>query len=114
MKMGPREAAALIREKIHATTMDPQSQHQANYVGAVCAYAGLDKDPQNLQHVFDVLRENDIEIPSGDEYPKYVGKLGDRDLIADDESHEQKLRDELEGKSTDEEEPFDSDEEESE
>lgn len=101
MKMGPREAALLIREKVHTTTMDPRSQHQVRYVEAVCQYAGIDSNPQNLQHVFDVLRENDIEIPSGDEYPKYIGKMGDRDLIADNEEHEQKLRDELEGKPVD-------------
>lgn len=95
MKMGPVEAANAIRSSVQSTTMDPSAHHQANYLAAVCGNLGLDPSPANLQHVYDVLRLHDIEIPTGDEYPKYIGKLGDRDLIATGPAHEAELREEL-------------------
>lgn len=91
MKLGFKEAAKLVAEKIHESHMDPQDAHAVQYLTDIAKELSMDPSAHNLQRISDVLRHHDVEIHRGHEYPKYIGKIGDRDYIANDEGEETEM-----------------------
>ncbi len=88
--LGAKEAADAIRgvvEKDHMQRVDPTRAHQIRYVTQVCAELGLEASADNVNHVAAVLREHDIDLHAGHEYPKWVGK-GDAARIVNDAEEE--------------------------
>lgn len=78
--LGAKEAANAIRDEVMMDrTMrgDPNHAHQMNYVKAVVKELGLEATPENIAHVATVLREHDIDVPAGQEYPKYATRKWD-------------------------------------
>jgi hypothetical protein len=97
VKLAPKEAAAQIRGDIDTTTIKPENIHQVNFVTEVVKELGLPPSPEAFQHVADVLHHHDIEIPRGDEYPKYLGKdKHGHDVIARNEDEEAQFTEDLE------------------
>lgn len=73
--LGPREAADEIRQTIltdQSGRIPPEAAHQLAYTKQVASYLGLDPTPENVNHIALVLREHEIELPTGQEYPKWV------------------------------------------
>lgn len=80
MKLGPVEAANVIRPRLMAdmsSRANPEDQHAMNFAKAVASQCGLEATPENVQHIIILLREHNIEIPSGQEYPKWVTRKYD-------------------------------------
>lgn len=96
--LGPAEAANLIRpvfEKDRMAHMDPKEVHGIKFVEEVCDYLGADKGPATILHVRNLLREADIALPVGQEYPKYVKRGWDGAMvIANDEEHARQIENE--------------------
>lgn len=73
--LGPREAADEIREaflKDRSSRLDPESIHALGFLKDVCANLGIESSPENVTHVQVLLREHDVILPFGAEYPKWV------------------------------------------
>lgn len=96
--LGPAEAANLIRpvfEKDRMAHMDPKEVHGIKFVEEVCDYLGADKGPATILHVRNLLREADIALPVGQEYPRYVKRGWDGAMvIANDEEHARQIENE--------------------
>ncbi len=78
--LGATEAANAIRGIIATDTSartDPAQAHRMKFVKDVCEKLGLDPSPENMQHVAVVLREQDIALHEGHEYPKHVVRKWD-------------------------------------
>ncbi len=78
--LGVTEAANAIRGIIATDTVartDPAQAHRMKFVKDVCEKLGLDPSPENVQHVAVVLREQDIALHEGHEYPKHVVRKWD-------------------------------------
>lgn len=75
MKLGPKEAAAVIRGHVEAAVLPPEESHMLRFLQQVAAELGLDHTvPENLHKVAAALKHSDIDIHEGHEYPKWVGE----------------------------------------
>lgn len=90
--LGVVEAANEIRGSVRLQHMNPHEQHQLRYAEGVLDQLGLEHSPEALTHVFGLLREHEIDIPGGDEYPKWVKRGYDgKDMVADNADHEAEI-----------------------
>ncbi len=89
--LGVKEAADAIRDKVRLQHTDPHDLHQLGFLKAVATELGLDHSPEVITHVAGLLREHDIQIHAGNEYPKWIGK-GAVAVIVNDGDEEQAYR----------------------
>jgi|SRR5580693_906884 hypothetical protein len=89
--LGVKEAAAAIRDKIRLSHMEPHDVHQLVFLKSVADELGLGHEPEVITHIAGLLREHDIQIHSGHEYPKWIGK-GTAAVVVNDEEEEKAYR----------------------
>lgn len=104
-RMGPVEAANVIRavfKKDRMSHMSPEYVHELKFVEEVCDQLGADKNPQTVMHVRNLLREAGVDLPKGQEYPKYVKRGYDGAmLVARDEQHAREIENAIEPEPAD-------------
>lgn len=80
--LGPKEAANAIRGTFfsdRSSRMDPEQAHQMKFAKEVTReLGGGDDSPETVAHVMQLLREHDIELHAGHEFPKYATRKWDR------------------------------------
>lgn len=79
--LGAKEAADRIRGVFfsdRSQRVDPEQAHQMRFVKEVCGHLGAAHDPETVAHVMTLLREHDIELHAGHEYPKFATRKWDR------------------------------------
>jgi hypothetical protein len=92
MKLGIVEAAAAIKETVELNHLPPEEVHQLRFLQGVATELGMDHTPQSLHSIAAALRQHDIEIHSGHEYPKSVKRKFDGSYhIADNPEHEAEI-----------------------
>lgn len=103
--LGAKEAAARIRGVFfsdRSSRVDPEQAHQLRFAKEVCKELGADDSPETVQHVMQLLREHDVALHAGHEYPKFATRKWDRtSRIVNSESEEQQWVDEPEPAPTD-------------
>lgn len=73
MRPDPKAVAALI--KPHWDTLSPLSAedvHAAHYLMAICEALGVTPDPINIPHLVALMKEKNIPMYRGDDYPKIL------------------------------------------
>lgn len=79
-KLGVREAADAIRSQFYSdrsARTNPEDAHRMKFAKDVAAALGADTSPESVQHIMILLREADIDLHTGQEYPKYVTRKYD-------------------------------------
>lgn len=79
--LGAREAAEAIRGAFlvdRSANTDPEQQHQMKFAKDVCRELGADESPETVHHVMVLLRQHDIDLHAGHEFPKYATRKWDR------------------------------------
>lgn len=93
--LGAKEAANEIRAQAmedRSLRTSPEWAHQIKFAKEVTRELGLEDTPENVTHVIGLLREHDIGLRVGHEYPKWVKRGYDGfAMIADNEEHEKEI-----------------------
>lgn len=79
--LGAKEAADAIRGAFltdRSVRADPREAHQMKFAREVVRELGGDDSPETVRHVMQLLREHDIELHAGHEFPKYATRKWDR------------------------------------
>lgn len=91
--LGVQEAADAIRGKFFADRSfrgDPAAAHGFKFVKDVAKALNAGDDPADVMHVMQLLREEDIALHAGQQYPKYATRKWDRTAkVVHDENEEQ-------------------------
>jgi hypothetical protein len=90
--LGVKEAADIIRDKVRLSHMEPHDVHQLVFLKSVADELGLSHEPEVITHIAGLLREHDIQIHAGHEYPKWIGK-GTAAVIVNNEDEDKQYRD---------------------
>lgn len=94
--MGAQEVANTLRPHLALQHLDPHDLHQLNFLKDVAAHLGLDHTPEVLTHIAGLMREHDLVIHSGQEYPKMVARKADgKSFEAKDEEDEDRIVNEV-------------------
>lgn len=91
--LGPREAADEIRSTIakdQSSRIPPEAAHEVRFIKDVASHLGLEPTPENIQHIALVLREHEIDLPVGQEYPKWVESPVRGQVLVNDAEEEHK------------------------
>lgn len=87
-KIGPKEAADIIRDEFDNEHVDPRFHHQVRFAGDVLSEMNAEKTVENTAKVMRLLTKHDIEGHSYSDYPKWVqNERGERAVVSD-EDHE--------------------------
>lgn len=100
MKMGPREAADVIRVTLgadDASALRADFEHSMAYVRQVMSYLGLEDTPLNCTRVYLTLRHHGVELPAHQPYPKWVKRADGATTIVHSAEAAQEFFDELAG-----------------
>ena len=85
-KIGPREAADLIRDEFTNEHLDPQFHHQVVFSGKILDHLGEEKTPENVAKVMRLLGKHGIDGAAYVEYPAWVqNDRGERAVVLDDD-----------------------------
>lgn len=91
--VGAKEAAMEINADVRngLAHVDPEHAHQAKFLKEVCEHLGIEPLPENIGHVASVLRQHDIAIHAGHEFPKYAarGYDGVRKIVANEQEEQE-------------------------
>jgi hypothetical protein len=87
-KIGPKEAADVIRDEFDNEHVDPRFHHQVRFAGDVLSEMGKEKTIENTAKVMRLLTKHDIEGHSYSDYPKWVQNERGERAVVNDEDHE--------------------------
>lgn len=79
--LGAKEAADAIRGAFfsdRSMRTDPEDAHRMKFAKDVVRELGGDDSPETVHHVMQLLREHNIELHAGHEFPKYATRKWDR------------------------------------
>lgn len=91
--LGAKEAADAIRGAFfsdRSARTDPRDAHRMKFAKDVVHELGGDDSPETVRHVMQLLREHDIELHAGHEFPKFATRKWDRTakiVHSEDEEH---------------------------
>lgn len=87
-KIGPKEAAAQIREEFLNEHIDPRFHHQVRFSGQILDELGAERSIENTAKVMRLLTAHGIEGHSYAEYPRWVKNERGERAVVNDEDHE--------------------------
>lgn len=92
-KIGPHEAADMIRADFLNEHADPRFLHHVRFAGQVCDELAVEKSAENIAKVMRLLGKAGIEGHAYTDFPKWVeNERGERAVVTDDD-HEKAFMD---------------------
>lgn len=87
-KIGPKEAADVIRADYQHEHVEPHFHHQVRFANDVLTEMGEEKSPENVARVMRLLDKNGIEGHAYADFPKWVKNERGESAVVDDEDEE--------------------------
>ena len=90
-KIGPKEAAAEIRDDFRNEHAEPRYLHQVRFAKEVLKELGEQETPESVAKVMRLLDEHKIEGHSYQDYPAWVQNERGERAVVNDEDHEKEF-----------------------